>query len=215
MKLPALKGGASREGISFSYCVPSCLPVGRHLRPKGRGLRGTCRSTCFHYIRCLSPLRALGNLKLHLFSCPQGSKTVTRNAAVMNKNVITTWLLNEPIPLLRVEPLHKSLSQNQLPPFQPPSCLCRWSPASKRLPTAGRRGPIRPPLWGDIPRLRPGQAVQRWHILPTAKAVVFCCRDDLSPRDRLLLRHLLTPNKGDVKNIIDLLPPPPMVFETS
>jgi hypothetical protein len=124
-------------------------------------------------------------------------------------------LLNKAVSLFRVEPLHKSLSQNQLPPFQSPSCVCRWSPTSKRLPTAGRRDPIRPPLWGDIPRLRPGQAVQRWHILPTAKAVVFCCRDDLSPRDRLLLRHLLASNKSDVKNFIDLLAPRSMVIETS
>jgi hypothetical protein len=75
-------------------------------------------------------------------------------------------------------------------------------------PREQARGPIRPPLWGDIP-------VKRWRILSTAKAVVFCCRDDLSPRNRLLLRHLLTSNKSDVKNIIDLLPPRLKAVETS
>ncbi len=121
-------------GKVFPFILCPFLPTGRQApRPKVRGLRGTCRSTRFHYFRCLNPLRALGNLKLHLFPCPQGSKTVTRNAAVMNKNVITTGLLNKAVSLFRVEPLHKSLSQNQLPPFQSPSCVCRWSPTSKRV----------------------------------------------------------------------------------
>jgi hypothetical protein len=40
MKLPALKGGASREGNFLLYCAPSCLPVGRDPAPKG-GAYGT------------------------------------------------------------------------------------------------------------------------------------------------------------------------------
>ena len=35
MKLPALKGGASREGNFLLYCAPSCLPVGRDPALKG------------------------------------------------------------------------------------------------------------------------------------------------------------------------------------
>ena len=44
VKLPALKGGASREGHFLLYCAPSCLPVGRDTALKDGALRGTCRS---------------------------------------------------------------------------------------------------------------------------------------------------------------------------
>jgi hypothetical protein len=42
VKLPALKGGASREGHFLLYCAPSCLPVGRDTALKDGALRGTC-----------------------------------------------------------------------------------------------------------------------------------------------------------------------------
>jgi hypothetical protein len=44
MKLPALKGDASREGNFLLYCAPSCLPVGRDPALKG----GACGALAGH-----------------------------------------------------------------------------------------------------------------------------------------------------------------------
>jgi len=45
------------------------------------------------------------------------------------------------------------------------------------LPQAGVV-PCATPMWGDIPRLRPGQAGLRWRIPPRPKVVVSCCRNE-------------------------------------
>src|SRR6185295_8564328 len=60
-------------------------------------------------VRCLKTLRAAGHLELDLVTFGQGLETLSLDGAVVDEDVLSAFLRDEPITLCVVEPLHLSL----------------------------------------------------------------------------------------------------------
>ena len=60
---------------------------------------------------------ALGNFKLDFFAFVQCLETIRLDSRVMNKDVLTRFLLNEAVTFRRIKPFYRSLYQNLQPPM--------------------------------------------------------------------------------------------------
>jgi hypothetical protein len=78
----------------------------------GRRHYTLCKLTRLRYIGCLRSFRTLSNLELYLLSCTKRFKAVPRNPRIMDKYIVSTSLLNEPISLFCVKPLHNPFCQD-------------------------------------------------------------------------------------------------------
>jgi hypothetical protein len=62
----------------------------------------------------LGPFRALDHLKLDLVAFIQGTKPRAGNRRVMDEDVRTILLRDEPKPFVRVKPLHRALRHDRI-----------------------------------------------------------------------------------------------------
>src|SRR5689334_15150602 len=88
----------------------------------GRGTAKSTRARCraraeatgvrtlhFADVRCLKTLRAAGHFELDPVTFGQGLETLSLDGAIVNEDILATFLRDEPVTLCVVEPLHLSL----------------------------------------------------------------------------------------------------------
>jgi hypothetical protein len=80
-------------------------------------LSALCDSGRLDYIGRLRPFRTVGNFEFHLLPCTKRFEALPRDPRIVNKHIIASGLLDEPVSLLCVKPLHYPFCQGRCPPF--------------------------------------------------------------------------------------------------
>jgi hypothetical protein len=68
-----------------------------------------------HNVRCLIPLRALHDLEGHFLSRRQGLEPVALDGREVHEHILSALLLDEPVTLSGIEPLHSTRWHNARP----------------------------------------------------------------------------------------------------
>jgi hypothetical protein len=64
-----------------------------------------------HHSRRLETFGALHDLEPHLFARAERFKPIAEDSRIVNENILTARLLDEPVTLLRIKPFHEPISQ--------------------------------------------------------------------------------------------------------